>query len=560
MTPEDLTAAQLLLQFLWSHWISGIILIPLLGTFAVALVPRDRHGLLKGIALCSGLLVLAMVAALWAHFDPDQAQFQFVENAVWIPGIGAAYHIGLDGMSLLLVALTALLCPVALLGTWTAVTERLKGFTASLLMLEAGMIGVFVARDLFLFYVFWEAMLIPMYLLIGIWGGPRRIYAAVKFILFTLVGSFLMLVAILALYFLHGKLTGSYTFDLAALEQISIPLGAQTWLFLAFTLAFAIKVPLWPLHTWLPDAHVEAPTIGSVILAGVLLKMGTYGLLRFSLPLFPVAATIAMPWMAVLAIIGILYGGLMAWVQNDIKSLVAYSSIAHLGFVVLGIFTFHAGALSGSILQMVNHGLSTGALFLLVGFIYQRRHTRDIGDFGGLAKVMPVYAAFLLIVALSSAGLPGLNGFVGELLILLGVYQVNPWLAVFAVPGIVIAALYLLRMLRGVLFGPLDKEENRVLTDLDLRETLSLVPILIFIVLIGVYPKPFLRPLEPVATRIEARMRAVRAQPVRFVQDTTGDVDSDDAVSREDKADGDTAGEAGMAPAASDALDEGGVR
>jgi len=514
MGPENLTAIQLLLGFIWSHWISLILFVPLLGTVVIALVPRDRHNLLKAIALLFGLIVLAMVAVIWARFDPDTAQFQLVENVAWIPAIGVSYNVGLDGMSLLLTALTALLCPVALLGTWAGVTERVKGFAATVLMLEAGMLGVFVARDLFLFYVFWEAMLIPMYLLIGIWGGPRRIYAAVKFILFTLVGSFLMLVAILALYFLHGRLTGSYTFDLAALEQISIPLGAQTWLFLAFTLAFAIKVPLWPLHTWLPVAHVEAPTLGSVILAGVLLKMGTYGLLRFSLPLFPVAATIAVPWMATLAIIGILYGGLMAWVQRDIKSLVAYSSVAHLGFVVLGIFTFRAGALSGSILQMVNHGLSTGALFLLVGFIYQRRHTRDLGDFGGLAKVMPVYAAILLVVALSSAGLPGLNGFVGEFLILLGAFQVSPWLGAGAVGGIIIAALYLLRMLRGVLFGPLNKDENRKLMDLDLREALSMVPLVAFIVLIGVYPKPFLRPLEPVAARIEARMSAVRPQPV----------------------------------------------
>ena len=514
MGPEDLTAIQQLLGFIWSHWISLILFVPLLGTVVIALVPRDRHNLLKAIALLFGLIVLAMVVVIWARFDPDTARFQLVENVAWIPAIGVSYHVGLDGMSLLLIALTALLCPVALLGTWTGVTERVKGFAASVLMLEAGMLGVFVARDLFLFYVFWEAMLIPMYLLIGIWGGPRRIYAAVKFILFTLAGSFLMLVAILALYFLHGRLTGSYTFDLAALEQISIPLGAQTWLFLAFTLAFAIKIPLWPLHTWLPVAHVEAPTLGSVILAGVLLKMGTYGLLRFSLPLFPVAATIAVPWMATLAIIGILYGGLMAWVQRDIKSLVAYSSVAHLGLVVLGIFTFRAGALSGSILQMVNHGLSTGALFLLVGFIYQRRHTRDLGDFGGLAKVMPVYAAILLVVALSSAGLPGLNGFVGEFLILLGAFQVSPWLGAGAVGGIIVAALYMLRMLRGVLFGPLDKDENRKLMDLDLREALSMVPLVAFIVLIGVYPKPFLRPLEPVAARIEARMSAVRSQPV----------------------------------------------
>ena len=525
MNAQDLT----FFGSIWAHWLSWTILIPVLGTLAIAIVPKDRHTLMKGIALVVSLVVLAMGVAIWANFDPDTAAFQFAENMRWIPGIGAAYLVGIDGMSMILLVLTAFLTPIALLGTWTSVTEKMKGYTASILMLEAGMIGVFVARDLFLFYIFWEAMLIPMYLLIGVWGGPRRVYAAVKFILYTLIGSFLMLIAILALYFLHGRLTGMYTFDLAAFEQIAIPFGAQTWLFLAFTLAFCIKVPLWPFHTWLPDAHVEAPTFGSVILAGVLLKMGTYGLLRFSLPLFPVAATIAVPWMAVLAIIGIIYGGLVAWVQKDIKSLVAYSSVAHLGFVVLGIFTFRAEGLSGSMLQMINHGLSTGALFILVGYIYQRRHTRDINDFGGLAKVMPIYAAILLVVALSSAGLPGLNGFVGEFLILIAAFQVNPWMAIPAIPGIIIAALYLLKLLRGILWGPLDKEENRILKDLNLRETLTMVPLLVFIVLIGVFPKPFLRPLEPVAAKIEKRMSSVR-QPVRYVIETpiseeTGDLE-----------------------------------
>ena len=510
-------------QFLWSHWLSGMIILPLLGIVVVVLVPKDRQFVLKGIALLTTTLLFAMAVALWSGFDPDTAKFQFVENIAWIPGIGARYHMGIDGMSLLLICLTAFLTPLALLGTWTAVTDRVKGYVATILLLEAGMIGVFAARDLFLFYVFWEAMLIPMYFLIGIWGGPRRIYAAFKFILYTLLGSLLMLIAILVLYFMHGGLTGTFTFDIAAFEKISIPLGIQTWLFVAFTLAFAIKVPLWPFHTWLPDAHVEAPTFGSVLLAGVLLKMGTYGLLRFSLPLFPVAASIALPWMAILAIIGITYGGLMAWVQNDIKGLVAYSSVAHLGFVVLGIFTFQAGALSGSMLQMVNHGLSTGALFILVGFLYQRRHTRDILEFGGIAKVMPVYAAFLLVVALSSAGLPGLNGFVGEFLILVGAFQVSPWLAVLAVLGIIIAALYILRMLRGVLFGPLDKEENRSLKDLDIVEIISIVPLIFFIVFIGVYPGPFLRRLEPVSKRIEARMSSVRVQPIRFAEEIEKD-------------------------------------
>ncbi len=489
------------------------LLLPLAGALLLAVLPRDRTGLLKGTAVLLGGVVFLLSVVLWLGFDPAEPGFQFVQRSPWIPSIGAWWHVGLDGLSVLLFALTALLTPVALVGTWNTVREKLKGYLVSMLLLEAGMLGVFAARDLLLFYVYWEAMLIPMYLIIGVWGGPRRIFAAVKFIIYTLVGSLLMLVALLILYSLHGRATGTYTFDLSLLERFMVPAGAQTGLFLAFTLAFAIKVPLWPFHTWLPDAHVEAPTAGSVILAGVLLKMGTYGLLRFSIPFFPVAASLALPWMGTLAVIGILYGGLVAWVQKDIKSLVAYSSVAHLGFVVLGSFSFRAEGIAGSILQMVNHGLSTGALFLLVGFIYERRHTRDIDEFGGLAKVMPVYAAFLLLVAFSSAGLPGLNGFVGEFLILLGTFRTAPVLAVLAVPGVVVAALYLLRLLRGVLWGPLTREENRGLKDLDLREVLTMVPLVILIVWIGLYPRPFLRTVEPFARQLAAHMATVRGEP-----------------------------------------------
>ena len=519
MLPESAQTAGQLLGFLWTHWISLTLLLPLIGAGLLLFVPKERHDLLKGIGAGFGIVVFAMAVVLWLRFDPEGPAFQFVENSAWIPAIGARYQLGLDGMSLLLFALAALLCPLALLGTWSSITERVKGFVASLLLLETGMLGVFAARDLFLFYVFWEAMLLPMYLLIGVWGGPRRIYAAVKFILYTLAGSFLMLVAILALYFMHGRLTGTYTFDLTAFESFIVPAGAQTWLFLAFTLAFAIKVPLWPFHTWLPDAHVEAPTAGSVILAGVLLKMGTYGLLRFSLPLFPVAATVAIPWMSALAVIGILYGGMVAWVQQDIKSLVAYSSVAHLGYVVLGIFTFRAEGMAGSILQMANHGLSTGALFLLVGFIYQRRHTREIAEFGGLAKVMPRYAAFLILAVFSSAALPGLNGFVGEFLILLATFRSHALLAIVAVPGVIVAALYLLRMLRGVLFGPITVEANRSLPDLRPLEVASVLPIAILIIWIGVFPGTFLRPLEQYALRLEAHMSAVRTPTVLSTTD-----------------------------------------
>ena len=490
--------------------LTWMLIMPAAGALLILLAPAARPGLYKGIGVATGLLTLLAALLLGHRFDPDMTAFQLVEYRTWIPAIGAAYHLGVDGMSLLLIALTTLLTPLALLGTWNSIRERARGFVIAVLLLESGMLGVFMARDLFLFYLFWEAMLIPMYLLVGIWGGPRRIYAAVKFLLYTLVGSFLLLVAILVLYFLHARVTGISTFDMALLDLFTVPAGLQMGLFLAFAFAFAIKVPLWPLHTWLPDAHVEAPTAGSVILAGVLLKMGGYGLLRFALPWFPEAAIAAMPYIAGLAIIGIIYGGLVAWVQHDIKSLVAYSSVAHLGFVVLGMFSFKAAGLSGSILQMINHGLSTGALFLLVGFLYERRHTRDINEFGGLATVMPLYAALLIVVALSSAALPGLNGFVGEFLILIGAYQASPWLAIPAVPGIVIAALYLLRLIKGVLFGPIRIEENRHLPDLKRHEVLSVIPLVLFIIWIGVYPKTFLKPLEPVAARIEARLASAR--------------------------------------------------
>ena len=502
-----------LVGMLTGHTLTVALVLPVLGALFLVLLPSHRHGLLKTTSLVFGFATFVVAVVLWVRFDPADASFQFVERAPWIPSIGAFWHVGLDGMSLLLFALTALLCPLAVLGTWSAIEKRVKGFLISVLLLEAAMLGVFAARDLFLFYVLWEAMLIPMYLLIGVWGGPRRVYAAVKFILYTLVGSFLMLVAILVLYFMQGRLTGTYTFDLAAFEKLVVPAGAQAWLFLAFTLAFAIKVPLWPFHTWLPDAHVEAPTAGSVILAGVLLKMGTYGLLRFSLPLFPVAASVALPWMGILAVVGILYGGMVAWVQKDIKSLVAYSSVAHLGFVVLGIFSFRAEGIAGAVLQMANHGLSTGALFLLVGFIYERRHTRAIDEFGGLAKVMPVYAAFLLLVAFSSAALPGLNGFVGEFLILLGAFRTNAILAILAVPGVIVAALYLLRLLKGVLFGPLANDANRGLPDLSPREVASMLPLAILIIWIGLFPGTFLKPIRPYAARLEARMEAVHTLP-----------------------------------------------
>src|SRR5713101_4428925 len=431
-----------------------------------------------------------------------------------MPTLGVSYHLGVDGISLLLVLLTTFLMPLTLLASWDSIERRWKEFAITMLLLETGMLGVFLALDLFLFYIFWEAMLIPMYLIIGIWGGPNRVYAAVKFILYTLTGSLLMLVAILALYFLHGAATGIYTFDLPVLARYVLPAGrVQDLLFLAFALAFAVKVPMWPFHTWLPDAHVEAPTAGSVILAGVLLKMGTYGFLRFCLPLFPDASVRFTPWMFALAVIGIIYGAWVSMVQPDIKKLVAYSSVSHLGFVVLGLFTLTPQGLVGGIIQMVNHGLSTGALFLVVGMLYERRHTRLIADFGGLWKTVPALSVLFLIVCLSSLGLPGLNGFVGEFLILLGTFQVDRTLAAFATTGIIFAAVYLLWMYQRVIFGEVTKDANRRLSDLSVREWVVLVPILLCIVWIGVCPASFTGLTEASVEALIAQVQTKASAP-----------------------------------------------
>jgi len=404
------------------------------------------------------------------------------------------------------VLLTTFLTPISILSTWTAVEERVKEFMIFFLLLEVGMVGVFLAQDLFLFYIFWEFTLVPMYFLIGIWGGPRRMYAAVKFFLYTMAGSILMLLAILWLGIVQG------TFSVPELiAQGGIPANYQFWLFLAFAAAFAIKVPMWPLHSWLPDAHVEAPTAGSVILAGVLLKMGTYGFLRFNLALFPQAATRLAPWIALLAVIGILYGAAVSYAQQDVKKLVAFSSVSHLGFVMLGLFALNPQGIQGGILQMINHGLSTGALFLIVGMIYERRHTRDMDAFGGLWKVMPIYAALTLIVTLSSMGLPGLNGFVGEFTILLGAFGSqaigSAWYAGLAAVGVILAAVYMLYMFQKLFLGPLDKDENRKLFDLNRREIVTLVPLLVFIFWIGLYPAPFFHLMAPSVDKLVAALQ-----------------------------------------------------
>src|SRR5512135_1552084 len=466
---------------------------PLLGVLALLFIKPEAKNALRWTALVTSSITFGLSLWVLGMFDASNPDLQLVARYPWITvaGFNIQYFLGVDGLSILLVLLTTLLTPVSILSTWTAVEDRVKDFMLFFLLLEVGMVGVFLAQDLFLFYIFWEFTLVPMYFLIGIWGGPRRIYAAIKFFLYTMAGSILMLLAILWLG-IYGK-----TFSVPDLiAKGNIPANIQMWLFLAFTAAFAIKVPMWPLHSWLPDAHVEAPTAGSVILAGVLLKMGTYGFIRFNLPLFPQAARDYAPLLIALAIIGIIYGAIVSAVQRDIKSLVAFSSVSHLGFVMLGLFAFNAQGMSGGILQMINHGLSTGALFLLVGMLYERRHTRLIADFGGIAKVMPVFAAFFLIVMFSSVGLPGLNGFVGEFLILTGAFRANVWYAVLAATGVVLSAIYLLWMYQRAMNGPVSNQANAQLPDLSRREIALLAALVIFIIWIGVYPRTFLDPMQ----------------------------------------------------------------
>jgi NADH-quinone oxidoreductase subunit M len=499
--------------------LSILVFFPLLGIVPLVLLDPKKDKVLKGTALGISLVEFVISLALWFGFDSQTAAMQFVERRDWLPQYGISYYVGVDGFSLLLILLTTFLTPICVLATWEDIQFRVKEFMICLLALMAGMLGVFVALDLFLFYVFWEVMLIPMYLLIGVWGAPaRRVYAAIKFFLFTMFGSLLMLVAILVLYFYNGQVTGTYTFDLLKMYGLSIPFHLQFWMFLAFGLAFAIKVPMFPFHTWLPDAHTEAPTVGSVILAAVLLKMGTYGFLRFNMPLFPQAAYYFVPLFSILALIGIIYGALVSMMQTDLKRLIAFSSVSHLGFVMLGLFTFTMAGVQGGIIQMINHGLSTGALFLIVGVIYERRHTRMIADFGGLSTPMPVYATIFMIVALSSIGLPGLNGFVGEFLILLGTFKVNKLYATLGATGVILAACYMLWMFQRVMFGECTNPKNQVLKDLSWREVVIFAPLILFIVWIGVYPNTFLHKTEATTAQFLATMEKAKGTQVSLAQ------------------------------------------
>jgi NADH-quinone oxidoreductase subunit M len=473
-----------------------VVFVPTIGGLLILLWKKASDETIRNIALSVSLLDFVFSVPLFLFYNSTLTEPQFVEKLPWIPSLGVEYFIGIDGLSVLLILLTTFLTPLCVLISWNEIKKKARQFFALLLILETGILGVFVSLDLFLFYLFWEVMLIPMYFLIGIWGGPNRIYAAVKFFLYTIAGSLLMLVAILFLFNTHQSLTGITSFNLFDLYQTQFPPNQEFLLFLAFFVAFAIKVPLFPFHTWLPDAHTEAPTAGSVILAGVLLKMGTYAMLRIAIPLFPGIAQQAAPVIIGLALIGIVYGALVAMVQPDVKKLVAYSSVSHLGFVILGMFVFNHQGLHGASIQMVNHGLSTGALFLLVGMIYERRHTRQISDFGGIAKQMPIYFFMFLIVLLSSIGLPLLNGFVGEYLVLLGAYQANFWYAIVGTSGIIWGAVYMLWMFQRIMFGPLDKQENKELKDLDKREIAILVPIILAMFWIGIYSNPFLRRMD----------------------------------------------------------------
>ena len=488
--------------------LSLILFTPLVGALVILFVGKRQVDLIRWIANATAALGFLVSLPLWFVYDSANPDWQFVEQMEWIPSIGAQYFLGVDGFSVLLILLTTMMGVIAVLSSWNAIQTRVKEYYIFLLMLQTGMIGAFVALDFLLFFLFWEVMLVPMYFLIGIWGSDNRLYSAIKFFLFTLVGSVIMLLGILAVYFYHQDVTGVYTFDITQFHELNIPYDLQWWIFLAFFLGFAVKVPMFPFHTWLPDAHTDAPTAGSVILAAVLLKMGTYGFIRFSLPILPEATQAFVPFVVLLSIIGIVYGALVAMAQRDWKRLVAYSSVSHMGMVMLGMFALTPVGITGSIVQQLNHGISTGALFLLVGVVYERRHTRLIAEYGGLSKIMPVYAAIFLIMTMSSIGLPTLNGFIGEVLILQGIFVVSKTWAFFAASGIVLGAAYMLWLYQRTMFGTVDNPKNENLPDVSLREFATFAPLLLLAVWIGLYPKPFLDRLETSVDKVMMRVNA----------------------------------------------------
>ena len=490
-----------------------ILVIPLIGAIAVALLPRAERRQCRHMGVFFSLVTFLVSLAMLPAFKTGVSGMQLEINVPWVKSLGINFHLGVDGISLWLVLLTTVLTPIVMLSSYKHINRRVKEFVICMLVLEVGMLGAFMSLDFFLFYVFWEIMLIPMYLIIGIWGHERKIYAALKFVIYTMVGSLLMLVAIIYMYVTYGKATGDYTFDYMKLSQYVWGQQTQLWLFFAFALAFAIKVPMFPFHTWLPDAHVEAPTAGSVILAGVLLKLGTYGFLRFAMPMFPWGAAAFAPYISVLAVTGIIYGALVAWVQKDAKKLVAYSSVSHLGFVMLGLMAMSVTGIQGSIYQMLNHGISTGGLFLAIGVLYDRRHTRLLRHYGGLWKRMPIFGGIFMIMMLSSAGLPGLNGFVGEFLILVGAFTHHQsmvetglpvmmiWharlMTALACTGVVLGAIYLLHLFQKLMFGPLTHWKNQNIKDLTPREIWTFVPLVVLCFIMGLYPRPFLSRMEP---------------------------------------------------------------
>jgi len=487
-------------------YLSLILFTPLVGALAVLLINRQNENAIRWIANLFALAGFVISVPLWFWYNPQNPEFQFVERLPWIPSVGAEYFLGVDGFSALLIMLTTLMGSIAVLSSWNAITERVKEYYLFLLVLQTGMLGAFMALDFLLFFLFWEVMLVPMYFLIGIWGSSNRLYSAIKFFLYTLVGSVVMLLGILALYFHNYNVTGVYSFDVTQFQTLDLPFNLQWWVFLAFFLGFAIKVPMFPFHTWLPDAHTDAPTAGSVILAAVLLKMGTYGFIRFSLPILPDATHAFVPMIAVLSIIGIVYGALVALAQKDWKRLVAYSSVSHMAMVMLGMFALNPVGITGSIIQQLNHGISTGALFLLVGVVYERRHTREISEYGGLSKVMPVYAAVFLLMTMSSIGLPTLNGFIGELLILQGVFVASKVWAAVAASGIVLGAAYMLSLYQRTMFGKVENAKNEGLADLSFREFATFAPLIVLAVWIGLYPAPFLTRVETSVQRVIVRV------------------------------------------------------